>query len=111
VVEANVYGVEVPGADGRAGMAALVTADGFTLQALLAEAESHLPVFARPVFVRLQPQIEITGTFKYRKIDLVQEGFDPGKINDPLFFRDPDKRYVPLNDALYRDICEGRIRV
>ncbi len=111
VIEANVYGVEVQGADGRAGMAALVTGEGFDLAHLQAEVDAHLPSYARPLFIRLQPQIEITGTFKYRKVDLIADGFNPGVINDPLYFRNPDQGYIPLTEALYREICEGRIRI
>jgi len=111
VVEANVYGVAVPGADGRAGMATLVVDDAFDLAALQAVSESHLPAYARPVFLRLQPHIEITGTFKYRKVDLVAEGFDPLTINDPLYFRDPSGAFRPLDEAHFRQICDGEIRI
>ena len=111
VVEANVYGVAVPGADGRAGMATLVVDQGFDLAALQAVSESDLPAYARPVFLRLQPQIEITGTFKYRKVDLVAEGFDPVTINDPLYYREPGGAFRPLDEAHYRQICDGDIRI
>ena len=67
----------MPGADGRAGMAGLVVGPEFDLKALEAHVDAQLPAYARPVFVRLLPQIETTGTFKYRKLDLVAEGFDP----------------------------------
>src|SRR5205823_6287506 len=48
VTEANVYGVEVPGEDGRAGMAALLLAEGarFDGAALYARTEQHLPAYA-----------------------------------------------------------------
>ena len=111
VIEANVYGVEVPGADGRAGMASLVVNTDFNIESLQAEADTHLPAYARPVFLRLQSEIEITGTFKYRKVDLVADGFDPEKIGEPLYFRDPQKGFMPLDAALYKEICEGRVRV
>ena len=56
--------------------------------------------------------MEITGTFKHRKVDLVREGFDPRRIADPLYFRDPALgRYVPLDAALYEAIQAGRIRL
>jgi fatty-acyl-CoA synthase len=110
VKEANVYGVTVPGQDGRAGMAALVVAEGFDPAALAERATRDLPAYARPVFLRLLPQIEITGTFKHRKVDLVNEGFDPTAISDPLFFLDGE-RYVPLDAALYARIASGQQRV
>ena len=47
-----------------------------------------MPPYARPVFLRLQPQIDVTGTFKQRKVELVREGFDPSAIADPLYWFD-----------------------
>src|SRR3974390_1892619 len=78
VKEANVYGVQVPGQDGRAGMAALVVGPEFDPATLPAKLSANLAAYARPVFLRLQPEMEITGTFKLRKVDLVNEGFGPG---------------------------------
>ena len=111
VKEANVYGVEVPGADGRAGMAALVTGPEFDLRALEAHVVAVLAPYAQPIFIRLQPEIETTGTFKYRKTDLVAEGFDPAKVNEPLFFKAPGEGYVPLDTALHARICAGEFRL
>ena len=112
VHEANVYGVAVEGTDGRAGMAALVTDEAFDLEALGRVIESELAFYARPVFIRLLPQMEITGTFKHRKVDLVEQGFDPGRVADPLYFRDPeDGRYVPLDAESCERILRGEIRL
>lgn len=112
VHEANVYGVAIEGTDGRAGMAALVVDDGFDLDALGRVIESELAFYARPIFVRLLPQMEITGTFKHRKVDLVKEGFDPSRLTDPISFRSPeDGRYVPLDSESYGRILRGEIRV
>ena len=112
VEEANVYGVEVPGADGRAGMAALVTTDAFDLEAFGRRVEQELAFYARPLFVRLLPQMEITGTFKHRKVDLVKEGFDPAQLEDPIYYRDPEKAcYVPLDPIAFDRIANGEIRV
>ena len=57
------------------------------------------------------PEIEITGTFKLRKVELVSEGFDPAAISDPLFFRDAERGYVPLDAELYWRIMSGEQRV
>jgi fatty-acyl-CoA synthase len=111
VQEATVYGVKVGGQDGRAGMASLVVDKVFDIAGFAASVDNLLPPFARPVFVRLQPQIEITGTFKYRKIDLVTDGFDPAKISQPLYMRDADKGYVKLTKALYGKVVSGAVRV
>ena len=57
------------------------------------------------------PQMETTGTFKQRKVDLVAEGFDPAKIKAPLYFRDPDKGYVKITRPMYAKINSGGFRI
>jgi len=110
--ETNIYGVKVPGADGRAGMAALVVDGGFDITSLAQKLDGHLSAYARPVFLRLQPQIEVTGTFKQRKVDLVREGFNPSAIPDPLYWFDPvTHRYETLDAARYADIVEDRVKL
>ncbi|MGH6876641.1 MAG: long-chain-acyl-CoA synthetase, partial [Rhizomicrobium sp.] len=111
VAEANVYGVRVPLTEGRAGMAALVVASGFDPSGLAERLKGNLPDYARPVFLRLLPQMEITGTFKQRKIDLVTDGFDPNRIADPLYFLDTGAlRYEPLDADIYGDIISGHLK-
>lgn len=111
VEEANVYGVRIDRLDGRAGMAAITPGDAFSLPGLRAFLAQELPSYARPLFVRIQPAIETTGTFKYRKVDLVRDGFDPAKVEHPLYFDDPDSEsYVGLTDELYAKIQSGGIR-
>jgi fatty-acyl-CoA synthase len=112
VKEANVYGMEVPGGEGKAGMAALVTGEGFDLAALGAYLEKNLPFFARPIFLRFQQEIETTSTFKQRKIELQKQGFDPTAIADSLYVRDAATgHYVRLDPELYRDICDGKVKL
>lgn len=112
VKDVNVYGVRVGEQDGRAGMAALTTAPGADLAALHAVVARELPPFARPLFLRVQPEIEITGTFKHRKVDLVKVGFDPSATPDPIYFDDPRTgAYVPMTPALFAEITSGSIRV
>jgi fatty-acyl-CoA synthase len=112
VLDGVVYGVEVPGADGRAGTAALVVDARFDLAAFRAEVAARLPAYARPVFVRLLRNLETTGTFKPRKQELVQAGFDPSRIKDKLYFDDPRVRaYVPLDEALFAAIATGSVRI
>jgi fatty-acyl-CoA synthase len=112
VKEANVYGVEVPGGEGKAGMAALVTDAGFDLSALALYLEKNLPFFARPVFLRFQRTIETTSTFKQRKVELQKEGFDPEAIPDPIYVREAATgHYVRLTQALHRDICNGNMKL
>ncbi len=112
IKEANVYGVAIPGMDGRAGMAALVTEDGIDLEGLHTHIDQQLPGYARPIFLRIQDHIDAIGTFKQRKVDLVKDGFDPGKISDPIHFADPQKNaFVLLNAALFQEINAGKIRL
>jgi fatty-acyl-CoA synthase len=112
VLDGVVYGVAVPGADGRAGMAALVVDATFDVAAFREETARRLPAYARPVFLRLLPVIESTGTFKPRKQDLMQAGFDPARIKDTLYFDDArSQAYVVLDAALYAAISAGGVRI
>jgi len=112
VIDGVVYGVAVPGADGRAGTAALVVNAEFDLTAFRADVAQRLPAYARPVFLRLMETIESTGTFKPRKQDLMNAGFDPTRIKDKLYFDDPrTQAYVPLDAALYAAISAGGVRI
>ncbi|MEA2988939.1 MAG: fatty-acyl-CoA synthase, partial [Alphaproteobacteria bacterium] len=111
-LEANVYGVQVPGRDGRAGMAVIVAKAGFNLAAFREHLAQRLPDYARPVFLRLRNEIEVTTTFKPKKMDLVKEGFDPGLIADPIYFNDPTaKAFVRIDAELYDRIRAGQVRL
>ena len=77
VGETNVYGVSIPGRDGRAGMAALVINASFDLTAFREHLAKRLPDYARPVFLRIRGEMDVTSTFKQKKIDFVAQGFDP----------------------------------
>lgn len=110
--EVNVYGVEVPNQDGRAGMASLVVNDDFNLEKLYEYLSEQLPVYSVPVFIRISPEIEKTGTFKYKKTDLVKDGYDPSKIQDPIYYASGgDKRYINLDQDSFQKINTLEIRV
>lgn len=54
----------------------------------------------------------MTGTFKMKKVRLVEEGFNPALIQDPLYFLDPEqKTYVPLTEEIYRAIASREIKL
>ncbi len=112
IAEATVYGVAVPGADGRAGMAAIATTGPLDLAGLRQHVNARLPAYARPLFLRVRGEIEVTATFKHMKNELTREGFDPGATTDPLYVND-DRRaaYVPLDRALYARIQSGSVRL
>jgi fatty-acyl-CoA synthase len=112
VLEANVYGVHVPGKDGRTGMAALVCEGALDLAAFRRHLVEHLPDYARPVFLRIRGQIEVTSTFKQKKADLVRQGFDPAQTSDALYFYDPERRaFVPLDQPLYDRLVARQVRI
>jgi len=112
-VDSVVYGVDVPGMEGKAGMAAIVE-DGskFDLESFLTRLKAELPPYAIPLFLRLVNTIDITGTFKFRKLDLVRDGFNPSNVADPLYFYNASQgRYVKLDQGLYDDIISMRCRL
>ena len=110
VEEANVYGVEIPGQEGRAGMAALVPNGEFDPAAVYTDVASALPDYAQPRFLRLVPQMEVTGTFKQRKVAMKDEGF--GEDVADAYVRDPEGRtYRPLDANLRQKVLDGRFKV
>jgi fatty-acyl-CoA synthase len=112
VLETNVYGVQVPSRDGRAGMADIVTDGTFNLAAFREHLVKRLPDYARPVFLRIRGKIEVTATFKQKKRDLAKQGFDPALSIDPIYFNDAvAKAFVPLDVALYERINAGQVRL
>ena len=112
IEEVNVYGVDLPGNDGRAGMVALVTKTDIDLENLYNHLNNCLPSYAMPVILRVQKEIEITGTFKHKKVDLVKEGYNPQDVSDPLFFIDNKNRnYINLDTNLYEKIINKDIKL
>ncbi len=108
---ANVYGVEVPETEGRAGMAAITAGKGFDIGGLREHLAAHLPVYAIPLFIRIQPEAETTGTFKFRKVELVKEGFDIDAVNDPIWFLEPGQQdFIRLGADQHDRIKNGGYR-
>lgn len=108
---ANVYGASVEGAEGRAGMVALLLHEGarFDGERFYTFVSERLPRYACPAFVRIQLEADLTGTFKLRKVDLQKQGFDPDAVGEPLFARDDTTRsYVPLSREVYGAIRAGK---
>ena len=108
VLESNVYGVQIPGTDGRAGMASLNVDDAFCVTTFASYVTEKLPGYQRPHFIRLQRDMRITGTFKHQKVDYRKEGYDPTKTEDPMFFLDSDG-YVPIDQALFAKLQKGEV--
>lgn len=112
VTQANVYGVDVPGYDGRAGMASIISETPPDLAALKALINSELPHYARPVFLRLSTESDTTSTFKFKKTNLVKAGFNPANISEPIYFANPTTdSFERITPEIYTKIIEGGVRL
>ncbi|ELW47321.1 Long-chain fatty acid transport protein 3 [Tupaia chinensis] len=112
--EVNVYGVSVPGHEGRAGMAALVLRPPYSLDLgqLYAHVSENLPPYAWPRFLRLQKSLATTETFKQQKVRMANEGFDPRTLSDPLYILDQATgAYLSLTPARYQALLAGDLRI
>ncbi|KAJ8304562.1 hypothetical protein KUTeg_018145, partial [Tegillarca granosa] len=110
IQDVNVYGVLIPGSDGKAGMAAIMLKDhkevtSDILEKIFGHCHHSLPSYARPLFLRFVNELETTETMKHRKIELMKEGFDLNKVSDPLYFMDEHRgKYVPLDESQYQTV-------
>ncbi|MCJ1364541.1 hypothetical protein MMC16_003652 [Acarospora aff. strigata] len=124
VVEANVYGVLIPGHDGRAGCAALFIAPEerarFDYDALLNFAMAKLPRYAVPVFLRIVDSVNPIHNNKQNKVPLREEGVDPAKRGsrvggaqgDPVLWIPPrGERYVEFRRGDWEGLVGGRVRL
>ncbi len=102
--------------DGRAGMAAIVlhqSAKGrIDMQEFYQYVTKNLPGYACPKFLRFMPEMDVTGTFKHKKTDLVKQGFDPNLVSDPMYFFEKDQgTYVPLDMRVLQRIVGGQAKL
>ncbi|XP_059172610.1 long-chain fatty acid transport protein 2-like [Physella acuta] len=115
VQDTNVFGVPVPGCEGKAGMAAINLRDEEQLDKdkvheLSQLCRDKLPGYARPRFLRFQHQMSLTSTFKQQKSDLVKEGFDPRVVKEPLYYLDRvTDDYKPIDAKVFQEISKGQI--
>jgi fatty-acyl-CoA synthase len=108
IQQANVYGVAIPGTEGRAGMATLVT-ENLDLAAFRAHLVKRLPEYARPLFLRIQTSMHVTSTFKFTKTDLVRQGYDPSATTDSIYVNDSaQEAFIELDQARYDRIQAGQ---
>ncbi|NMZ07853.1 long-chain-acyl-CoA synthetase [Pseudomonas proteolytica] len=115
ITEAVAYGVEIANTNGRAGMAAITPSESLAtldMRALLQFALSQMPAYAVPLFLRIKVKMETTGTFKYQKVRLKEEAFDPARVGgDPLYAWLPGTdAYVPVTEQVLVDIQGGKYR-
>jgi citronellyl-CoA synthetase len=106
----NVYGVDIPGAEGKAGMAAITLTPGqqFNAAEFTEFVDRELPAFARPVFVRIEQEQDTTGTFKLFKGKLKQQAYHLDQVDEPLYVRQPkSKQYELLDRGFYEQLING----
>ena len=118
VKEANVYGVQLPNHDGRAGCAALVLTseqklDDRLARDLAAHSRKRLPRYAVPLFLRLLKEVEVTGTLKHQKVTLRNEGVDPAKTGaDEIFWLESGaEKYTAFSEKDWQRIVGGSAKL
>lgn len=106
-----VYGVEIPGTEGKAGMAAVANLE-VDLVKLNRNLQEMLPSYARPIFIKLVQSLTVTGTAKFQKTALKKAGYDPSlKENDRVYVLHPSTRqYEPVDAGTYQEIRNGKLR-
>jgi len=113
--EANVYGVELPNHDGRAGCAAVVFSTEDLSSSLLDSVASHaartLPKFAVPLFLRVTRQTQATGNNKQQKHLLRGQGVEPGKMGGDRLFWLKGGTYVGFREKDWEELKGGRVRL
>ncbi|XP_044315765.1 long-chain fatty acid transport protein 4 [Drosophila rhopaloa] len=106
-----VYGITIPHTEGRAGMAAIYDPDReLDLDTFAGSLAKVLPAYARPQIIRLLTKVDLTGTFKLRKVDLQKEGYDPALIKDSLYYQTSKGRYELLTPQVYDQVQRNEIR-
>lgn len=111
-IEVACYGVEIPGQEGKAGMIAIITSSDIDLKSLQEGIQKDLPQYARPVFIRLTPSIEHTGSLKAVKKQLVQDSFNINLFNDKTFYFDTkDQVYKILTQQVYEQILNQNFKI
>ncbi|MFT7139457.1 MAG: citronellyl-CoA synthetase [Sulfitobacter sp.] len=106
----NIFGVEIPNTDGRAGMAAIVLKEGheFDASSISALIKRDLAAYAQPVFIRILPELPLTGTFKMQKGDLREAAYHPDQCPDPVYVLKPgEDTYIELDAQFYQKILSA----
>jgi citronellyl-CoA synthetase len=108
VLISTVYGVQIPGTEGRAGMAAIVpktSIEEFKLKDLTDVLTRNLPAYGVPIFLRFKSGLKTTSTFKLKKVKLRNEGINFDDIEDQMYVRLPDEsEFTPLTREIYENI-------
>jgi citronellyl-CoA synthetase len=113
VSSSAVYGITIPGTDGKAGMAAIITEEKTPIEIskLAGHLKTSLPKYAVPLFVRFVPDFEWTATHKIKKTNLKNQGYDSSQVRERVYVLLPGSEgYVPLNDEIYRNMIAGKYK-
>jgi len=104
----NIYGVEIPGTNGKAGMAALILREGLTgsenldIAGLSQHLAGNLPAYAQPIFLRLLKEQPTTTTMKLLKSDLREQAYHLDRTDDEILVLKPGESvYAPLDREFY----------
>jgi fatty-acyl-CoA synthase len=111
-VEAIVFGIAIPGHEGRAGMAAMTTDARFSFDAFLAHVEAKLPDYARPVFIKICEKLETTATFKYKKSQPSDAiSLFAGNAQGVWFYDRVARMMVPVDEQLLQALTQNGSRI
>ncbi|MGW4353823.1 long-chain-acyl-CoA synthetase [Nocardia sp. NPDC004582] len=111
VTQAVVYGVDIPGTDGKAGMAAVTLHEGAHFDGKVAAKALYdrLPTYAVPLFIRVVPELEQTSTFKNRKVELRKQGYAPDVESTLYVLAGRTDGYVPAYPEYVADVAAGNV--
>ena len=113
VNSACAYGVKLEGREGKVGMATITIHPGnpFDGGEIHAHLANSLPAYARPAFIRITETLKTNASFKVRLAEYAEEGFDPSRVSDPLYFRDDRQQtYRPLDAMNHQRVMDGEVR-
>jgi solute carrier family 27 fatty acid transporter 1/4 len=106
-----VYGVDIPGTEGKAGMACIVDPDNTVdIEEFYQGVVSSVVSYARPIFVRVTKSVTITGTHKISNVNLHKAGYNIDSFEDSVYFLNK-KGYTKMDSELYQNILSGNVRV
>jgi len=110
-----VYGVSIPNTEGKAGMAAIKLNPSlkFEIDDFSRFIVDVFPLYSIPIFIRIcEDELEITGPFKIKKINLQREGYDIELITDIVYlWNQQDKKYIFLDNDLYQKLISGELKI
>lgn len=112
--DAVVFGIKLPGFEGRCGMAVIQMLEGEKLDwvRFSEHMNRRMPEHARPRFLRLMDEENPISDLPAVKHRLKKQGLDMDKTKDPLYFYDTSKdQYVRLTRPLYDEILAGNIYI